>query len=141
MNMQEIIDALWLPPLFFKDFAILAIVLSLIEVSPLKVNPWKWLKEFANLPKRLAELERDYLNDKAYRWRAMILARADHVRRGEKLSEERWSDTITTIAYYEDYCHQQEEQHTGFINGKADAAIEYLKKKYKVVYETGDYLK
>ena len=66
----------------------------------------------------------------------MILSRSDDVRRGEKLSEERWSDTIETIDRYEKFC----KDHPGIKNGKANVAIEYLHEKHKYVYENKDYL-
>ena len=141
MNIKEFIDAMCLFPPFFKDLAILMAILSLVEISPVKLNPWKWIKKFIELPDRLDKLEQTYNNDKAYRWRRMILATADRVMRGEKLSEERWNDTIETIDNYLNYCEEQERLNsTTFINGKANAAIEYLQDKYKEVLELGDFL-
>ncbi len=89
ITMKEVVDALLLPPIIFKDIALIALVLSVIQISPLKLDPWVWIKEFIALPKRMNTLETDYQNDKAYRWRSMILSRADRIRRGEKFSEER----------------------------------------------------
>ena len=142
MTAREIIEALWLPPLIFKDLGIIVVILTIIEITPIKLNPWKWIKNFVKLPERLNTLETEYYNDKAYRWRAMILNRSDRVRRGEKLSEERWSDTIETIDRYLEYCAEQEKKKdTTFINGKATAAIEYLQETYKRVLETRDFLR
>ena len=141
MTMKDIIDALVLPPLIFKDFVCIAVFLSLIQISPLKLNPWDWIKAFIELPKKVQALETDYYNDKAYRWRSMILSRADRIRRGEKFSEERWNDTIETIDNYEKYCDEQErKRNRKFVNGKAAAAIEYLQNKHKEVLEKNDFL-
>ena len=136
MTLKEIIDAMVLFPPLFKDIALIAIILSLVEISPIKVNPWKWLKSFAELPSRLDKLENEVNSDRAFRWRSMILTRADHVRRGDKLSEERWGDTIETIDRYEDFCRDN----PGIKNGKAKVAIEYLREKYEIVFKEKDYL-
>lgn len=141
MSMKEFIDAMTLFPPIFKDIGILAIILSLVQISPIKLNPWTWLKSFAELPSRLAELEKKVDMNELFHWRSMILSRADHVRAGSKLSKERWNHTIETIDDYERACKNLEEKYgKEFQNGKAKAAIHYLKKKHEVVYETNDYL-
>ena len=142
ITMKEVMDALLLPPTIFKDIALIALVLSVIQISPLKLDPWVWIKEFIALPKRMNALETDYQNDKAYRWRSMILSRSDRIRRGEKFSEERWNDTIDTIDRYKKYCDEMERKNDRtFINGKATAAIEYLEHKYTEVLEKCDFLR
>ena len=148
---MSLVDLINQVPSGYKEFGIVLIVMSLVEVMPVKINPWKWIKAFVELPKRMEDLEKkyndfktEYNNDKAYRWRSMILTRADHVRRGDKLSEERWNDTLTTIGHYKKYCKNHEKDADGelkFINGQADTAIEYLEGKYKEAYEAGDYLR
>ena len=141
MELKEIIDAILLFPPIFKDMALVSIVLTCIQISPLKLDPWTWLKSFAELPARLSELEKKVDMNELFHWRSMILSRADHVRQGAKLSKERWNHTIDTIDDYERTCKYLEEKYgKEFKNGKAKAAIHYLKKKHEVVYETNDYL-
>lgn len=140
MDFAEIAQALAIIPPFFKDCVFLMLVLSLIEVAPVKLNPWKWIKAFIALPKRMEDLEKDFHNDRAYRWRSMILTRSDMVRHGDKLSLERWNDTIDTIDRYTEYCDLCEREGVHFINGKAVEAIEFLQKKYREVKDSGDFL-
>lgn len=141
MDMKEFIDAMTLFPPFFKDLAIVSVILSCIQISPLKLNPWSWIKSFIDLPNRLLELEKKVDMNELFHWRSMILSRADHVRQGSKLSKERWNHTIETIDDYERTCKILEGKYgKEFKNGKAKAAIHYLKKKHEVVYETNDYL-
>ena len=140
MSIKEIVDIMLFPSVL-KDVALLVIILSLVQVSRIELNPWTWLKSFAELPKRLAELEKKVDMNELFHWRSMILSRADHVRAGSKLSKERWNHTIETIDDYERACKNLEEKYgKEFQNGKAKAAIHYLKKKHEVVYETNDYL-
>ena len=136
MNIMDFLNKVVILPPFLIDCTIIAAILGLIEISPLKINPWKWIKSFIQLPTRLNRLENEFNNDRAYRWRSMILSRSDHVRRKDKLSEERWGDTIETIDRYEKYCNDNPE----FKNGKATTAIQYLREQYKIVYEKHDYL-
>lgn len=141
MNGYDIITILGVIPPTVKELGFLMIVLSLVEISPIKFNPWKWLKSFLELPIRLAELEKKVDMNELFHWRSMILSRADHVRLGSKLSKERWNHTIETIDDYERACQILEKKFDKeFKNGKAKAAIHYLKKKHEWVYENNDYL-
>ena len=143
MSMKEFIDAMVLFPPIFKDIGILAIILSLVQISPIKLNPWTWLKSFAELPKRLDEqseqikrLEHEFYDDRAFRWRQMIVNRGDRVQDGHKLRREVWNDTIETIDNYEKYC----DKHPEFRNELATITIEYMRHKYQEALETKDFL-
>jgi hypothetical protein len=141
MELKEIADTISQVPPHVVDIAIISIILSCIQISPLKLNPWTWLKSFIELPARLSELEKKVDMNELFHWRSMILSRADHVRQGSKLSKERWNHTIDTIDDYERTCKILEEKYgKEFKNGKAKAAIHYLKKKHEVVYAKNDYL-
>lgn len=172
VSMKDFIDAMILFPPIFKDVAILAVILSLIQISPLKLDPWTWLKSFGNIPNQIGDLEKriekmekrlndidelvkqveelrkktenldtEYHHDKAYGWRAVILSRADKIRRKEQLSRDRWDDTIDTIDNYKRYCQEQEKlSNSKFINGKAKASIELLETQYPIVLANNDFL-
>ena len=148
MDLKEFIDAMTLFPPLFKDIALAGVILSLIEISPLKLNPWKWIKSFLLIPSRIEDLEnkfnrfkREADDDKAYQWRTIILNRGDALRRGEKLSEERWLDTVRIVDLYENHCKRRAaENDDAFVNGQASVAIAFIKETYKVVYKTHDYL-
>lgn len=127
MNMKEFIDAMLLFPPFIKDLGIFVVILSLVEISPLKVNPWKWLKAFAELPSRLEKLEHEFNNDRAFRWRQMIINRSERIQDGNLLRKEVWKDTIETIGNYERYC----SVHPEFRNELATVTIEYMREQYK----------
>lgn len=148
MSLNNIIEAASLCPQLFKDLAIVGVILSLVEISPIKLNPWKWIKSFLLIPSRIEDLEnkfnrfkREEDDDKAYQWRTIILNRGDALRRGEKLSEERWLDTVRIIDLYEKHCKKRAaENDDAFVNGQASVAIAFIKETYQVVYKTHDYL-
>jgi len=125
MTAKEMIDLLIFPPVL-KDVALLAIILSLVEISPLKLNPWRWVQAFIKMPTRLNELEALFERDKAHRWRTQILHFADYVRRKEEFSKETWDDVIDSIDHYNLYCKEHEE----FRNGKTTAATGFLNDYY-----------
>lgn len=136
MTMKEVIDAMLLFPPLFKDVALVALILSLIQISPLKLNPWEWLKSFISLPKRIEKLENEFNDDRAFRWRSMIISRGNRVQDGFKMRKEVWKDTIETIDNYEKYCNQ----HPNFRNELASMTIAYMRHKYMEACENNDFL-
>ena len=136
MTMKELIDVMIFPPVL-KDVALLAVILSLVEISPLKLNPWKWIKDFVELPSKIVALEtgvsskimaleKMFERDKAHRWRTQILHHADAVRRGQKFSKETWDDVIDSCDRYNVYCGLDPD----FKNGKTAAAMAFLNRAY-----------
>ena len=140
MNGYDIITILGVIPPTIKDFGFLVIVLSLVEISPIKFNPWKWLKSFLELPTRLEKLEHEFNDDRAFRWRSLIFNRSRTIeksfQKGELLRREEWDDTIDTISNYEKYC----EHNPQFKNELATQTIAYVKKQYQYALEYNMFL-
>lgn len=136
MSGYEVVELINLIPPSIKDIGLAVFVLSIIEIAPVKVNPWRWLRSFAELPKRLENLEHEFNDDRAFRWRQMIVNRGDRVQDGYKLRKEVWKDTIETIDNYEKYC----DKHPEFRNELATITIEYMRHKYQEALETKDFL-
>ena len=144
MTTQEIIQLMGALPPSIKDIGILVVILSLVEISPIKLNPWKWLKSIAMIPQnlndlsnRLSDLEHEFNDDRAFRWRSMIVNRGDRIQDGHKFRKEVWEDTIKTIGNYKKYC----KSHPDFENELAIMTIEYLEKKYAEARDKNDYLR
>ena len=135
MTISEIFDLFANMPQGLKDIGLLALIFSLIEVSPLKLNPWRWLKAFYQLPARLDKLEHEFNDDRAFRWRQMILNRARRIEQGEKMRYGEWEETMDTIGRYEKYCDACPD----FRNGFATDTIEFMKDAHKEVMKNGDY--
>ena len=136
MAVTEVFDIVGVIPPTFKDIGLLVIIMSLVEISPVKLNPWKWLKAFYNLPHRMETLEEDFNKDRAFRWRTQILRRADELMSGRKFSRETWEDIKDSVKSYQGYC----ENHPDYQNGKAEFAIDYLSKRYDEAIANNDFL-
>lgn len=140
MNGYDITTILGVIPPTIKDFGFLVIVLSLVEISPIKFNPWKWLRSFLELPTRLEKLEHEFNDDRAFRWRSLIFNRSRTIeksfQKGELLRREEWEDTIDTISNYEKYC----ENNPQFKNELATQTIAYVKKQYQYALEYNMFL-
>ena len=135
MSAAEVFQTIHMIPPSILDVGFLALVLSLVEISPLKVNPWQWLKSFAELPARLKKLEKEFNDDRAFRWRQMIKTFTRQLERGEKFRESEWIELLDTVKRYENYC----ELYPDFKNGYIPDCIEFIRWKHKEVIKTGDY--
>ena len=136
MNMKEIVDLLNMIPRTITDMGLFVIILTVIKISPLEIDPWEWLKSFAALPKRLENLEREFNDDRAFRWRQMIINRSERIQDGNLLRKEVWKDTIETIGNYEKYC----QKHPEFRNELATVTIEYMREQYKYALDHNMFL-
>ena len=140
MSGYEAIELINLIPPSIKDIGLAVFILSIVEVAPVKVNPWRWLRSFAELPKRLENLEHEFNDDRAFRWRSLIFSRSrlieNSFKTGELLRREVWIDTLETIDNYENYCIG----HPEFRNELAVQTIEYIKNQYQYALENNLFL-
>lgn len=127
----------------------LAIILTLIQISPIKINPWTWLARTigrainGEVLERVAALGEDVKNNKAdddEQWvslsRSHILRFGDELRRGVPHSKEHFDQILLDISKYERYC----ENHPEYPNGKAIATITQIKKTYQKCLEENNFL-
>lgn len=135
MSGYEVVTLIDMIPPSIKDLGIIVMLLSIVEIAPVKVNPWRWLKSFAELPKRVEKLENEFKDDRAFRWRSLIFNRARTIEKGLKTGDlmrcEEWKDTLETIGNYETYCNH----HPEFKNELAVQTIEYIRKQYQYALE------
>jgi hypothetical protein len=108
------------------DYAgILLIVLTLIQITPIKINPWTLIARAIGkaLNEELKEeINKDKADDKRYR----ILRFDDEIRHRIKHTEEHFNQIIEDIDRYEDYC----SNHKNYENNKATMAIQNIKQAY-----------
>jgi len=123
-------------PFGYREFGLVIAAMSLVEVIPVKINPWQWVKSFVELPSRLEKLEREFNDDRAFRWRSQIINRSDRIQDGKKLRKEVWEDTIVTIGNYEKYC----AAHPEFRNELATMTIAFMRRKYFDAKENNDFI-
>lgn len=129
---------------------------TLIELAPIKLNPWKWLfswigkalngpvlneleeikarmdKQEARMDKAEAQAE----EDKMEAARIRILRFGDECKRKVKHGEEHFNQVLEDIDKYETYC----AGHPEFKNSKAVLTISRIKECYAERLEKGDFL-
>lgn len=90
--------------------------ITIFEVSPIKVNPWKWIGKAINgelldkleqVEKDVATIKKDQEEDNAENMRSRILAFASSCRRHEHHDAEEWNNIISIIKKYESYTSER----------------------------------
>lgn len=140
MNIQQIIAS---------GGAALTVLLTLIQISPIKVYPWSWFARLlgrainAELIAKVDAMEKkvDKLHARdgekdAIDQRNRILLFGDEAVRGVKHSEEHFNQILEDITDYEAYC----DAHKDFKNEKTVITSARIKDIYKRCLETGDFL-
>ena len=132
MDVAQIISKFGTPDPGWWVVALLA-VLSLIQISPVKINPWDailgWLgrklngKELTNLQGEVSELRKQVNGMWVSAHRHAILTFARELRAGIEHSTDEWSNVLSQIDEYELYCEKNHiangvvKQDSIFING------------------------
>ena len=112
--------------------------ITLIEVAPIKINPWrsllKWVgkaingdiqAQIAEIKTEVKELKEDceLKNVDDMRWE--ILNFVNTCRRGTEHSKDEWRHVMTQLAKYEDYTERK-----GISNGVIEEDSRYLRELY-----------
>ena len=119
---------------------ILIVLMTLIQITPIKLNPWSWLGRCigrainGEVLEKVETLTKDVRNNKADdddKWaslkRSHILMFGDEIRLGVDHSQERFDQILLDISEYEQYC----DIHPEYKNDKAPVTIDLIKKTYK----------
>ena len=115
MSIQEVLAKLTThSPGFW--FALIVILLSLIQISPIKLNPWDtilaWMgkklngKELSLLQSELKDLQSHVNSMWVSTHRRAILTFARELRGGIEHSTDEWSNVLSLIDEYECYCEK-----------------------------------
>lgn len=112
--------------------------LTLIEITPIKINPWKsllkWIGNTINLDlknqvnameKDLKELKVDCEKQNVANMRWEILNYTNSCRRGIHHSKDEWQHLLDQLSRYEAYTEEK-----GIINGVIDEDAKYLRTLY-----------
>ena len=136
--------------------AVIAVISGVIQMSPIKVNPWTWLAKkigrAVNIDvlneiddiKHVQKITQDKLdkhiqNDDerdANMHRQRILRFNTELMRGDNYPYEYFVDMLRDIDEYERYC----ENHPGYKNNRAVMAIANIKRVYEEHTRNGDFL-
>ena len=158
MTLKQIWDAIYNNPGFYP--AVIFIILSVVEVSKIKLNPWtalgklvgkfigiesmkkdidKKMDAFAEDGKRrekkIEDLARRVDERDAVDSRVRILRFAGEIQDGRFHNKDLWDQTMMDIVQYEKYV----SEHPDFKNGITEPTTEYLKSQYRKRLEKKDW--
>lgn len=131
MELKEIIDNI-------GSFGLLGtaiILLTIIEITPIKVNPWSSILKFigralnTEILDKLNETEADNVRYRIIRFDDEIRHKMDH-------TEEHFNQIIKDIDKYENYCRL----HPGYENNKAKMAVQNIKETYEKCQNNNSFL-
>lgn len=128
---------------------ILAAILTILQLAPIKINPWSWLArsigkavnkdlidEVSGLKKSVDKLNTDLEETKALSARTGILRFNDELLQGQRHSKEYFDQILEDISSYTKYC----EAHKDFRNEKAKLAIENVERCYRKCMKDKDFI-
>ena len=126
--------------LFQENGGIIAVgavvVMSLVEISPIKINPLSWIGKVLNkdilhklekVEKDVAEVKKEVGESSAVTSRYRILRFDDEILHDIKHSKEHFDQILLDIDVYEKFC----DEHPYFKNNLAVMAIKHIKTVYE----------
>lgn len=121
---------------------LLLVLMTLVQIAPVKVNPWSWLARAigrainAEVIKKLDD--HITMDDRrcADGHRARILHFNNELLRDIGHTQEEFFEVLTEIDAYEDYCRE----HKDYPNNRAVLAIENIREVYKERLKKHDFL-
>lgn len=128
---------------------IIIVLMTLIQVTPIKINPWtaigRWIGRAINgeVLEKVDNLSKDVKKNKEdddAQWaslsRTHILRFGDELLHGVSHSKEHFDQVLLDISKYEEYCRD----HPNYLNNVANATIKQIKKTYQKCLEENDFL-
>ena len=115
--------------------SVLLIALTLIQVAPIRINPWSAIARA--IGKALnADLNEKMEANEAKTARYRILRFDDEIRHKTRHSKEHFDQIIEDVDTYERYC----QDHPRFPNGKAVSATDNVKRTYEKCKDENSFL-
>ncbi len=120
-----------------QDSTALSLVLlisgaSLVEVSPLKINPWTWAGNKLGKYLGISEIREELENNRRTRILRFDDELISHIRHRKDMFEAILVDCDT----YERYC----KAHKGYVNSIAGDSIEHIREVYHECKAKGEFL-
>ena len=129
-----------LKEIFMGGGGVLVVLLTLVQIAPVKVNPWSAIAKAvgravnADVAKELCEIKKKLddhvtMDDRrtADGHRTRILHFNNELLRSIDHTEEEFNEVLAEIDAYEEYC----EEHPEYPNNRAVLAIENIRSNYK----------
>lgn len=156
MNLSEFLSGIDLKQIVTSGGVSLLFLMTLIQISPIKVNPWSWLakkigkalnseiiEKVDNLEKEVQEVKKEAREGRAetkeqgiISCRIRILRFGDEVTHEVKHSKDHFDQIMSDIDQYERYCRE----HPTFPNGITVSTITRIKQTYQRRCEKNDFL-
>lgn len=121
-----------------KVTAIIIILLSFVEVSKIKINPWSAIGRLFGkflgitaVSNKLDALEKKVDENQATTIRVRILQFENELQEGRKKSKDSWDQVMDDIRRYELYT----VTHPDFINNITIASTEHIMHEYRILLE------
>lgn len=129
--------------LLLKGGGIVFALLTLVQITPIKVNPWSAIARaigkaliggdiMAKLEEHIrvdGERDADMHRYRLLRFNTELLRKTRH-------TKEEFDEILYSVTYYERYC----QDHPKYENNRAVLAIENIKRVYRECLETNDFL-
>lgn len=138
-----------LKDIFMGGGGVLVVLLTLVQITPVKVNPWSAIAKAvgravnADVAKELCEIKKKLddhvtMDDRrtADGHRTRILHFNNELLRSIDHTEEEFNEVLAEIDAYEEYC----EEHPEYPNNRAVLAIENIRSNYKERLQKHDFL-
>lgn len=135
--------------LFQENRGIIAVcavvIMSLVEVSPIKINPWSWIGNIFNkgvitkmekIEQDVADVKKEVAESSAVTSRYRILRFNDEILHEVKHTKEHFDQILLDIDVYDGFC----EQHPDFKNNLAVMAIKNIKQVYQKCSKDNSFL-
>ena len=127
----------------------MALLMTLVQITPIKLNPWSWLGrvigraingEVLEKVETLSEEVKMLKEEDSEQWaslsRSHILRFGDELLHGIQHSKEHFDQILIDITKYETYC----EAHPDYKNNIANATISQIKNTYQKCLEENKFL-
>lgn len=110
---------------------------TLVEIVPIKIHPWKWIINLllGDIRKEIAELRKEVQETKVDAWRWGVLDFANSCRNGRKHSHDEWGHTMSQLAKYEAYIEKN-----NIPNGVFEEDARYLRELYQQLCKDNNFL-
>lgn len=138
-----------LKELLLSSGGTLLVLLTLIQIAPVKINPWsaiarsvgraingEVLEKVGKLEKEMQGVRSGMAEEKAVNCRARILRFGDECLHGERHTKDHFDQTLRDIAAYERYC----EDHPDFENNVTELTSDRIKEIYRHCLDNNDFL-
>ncbi len=118
MKLTELLNQLNLGNLSILLF----LMLSLVEISPIKINPWSALAKWLRRELSLDTIEDDLMDSR----RTRIIRFDDELIAKQEHRKDMFDAILVDCDKYEKYC----KSHHGYVNSVADDSIKHIKEVY-----------